>query len=315
MKAFVTGGAGFIGSNLAGRLLKSGAIVTAYDNLLLGRRKFVAPFLKNKKFRFIKADILTDKKLVSRLKGYDVVFHMSANSDIPMGIAQTDYDLKLNTIATQKLLDAMRKCGVKKIVFASTSAIYGDAKIKPTPESYGPLFPESLYGASKLAAEGLITAFAVCHGIQAWIFRFSNVAGINGTHGVMIDFIEKLKRKPGFLKVLGDGNQAKPYIHVDECVDGMIFGFGHAKEKINCFNLTCEGATNVKKIAEWILKEMKPDIPIKFTGGKRGWPGDIPQVRLDGKKMARLGWRPRLTSDEAVKKAIRELVKQRVGET
>lgn len=310
MKAFVTGGAGFIGSNLVARLLKDGASVVAYDDLSLGRLKFLKPFLGNKRFRFIRADLLTDTKLASRLKGHDVVFHMQANSDIPRGLVETDLDLRLGTIATNRILEAMRKSGVKKIVFASTSAVYGEAGVKPTPESYGPLFPISLYGASKLAAEGLITAFGNCFGIQGWIFRFGNVAGRNGTHGIMVDLIDQLKKKPRYLRVLGDGKQAKPYIHVDDCVEGMLFGFKHAKEDVNCYNLTCNGATSVATIAKWILEEMGLDIPINFTGRDRGWPGDVPQVRLDGTKMASLGWVPKLSSNEAVGRAIKELVKQ-----
>lgn len=310
MKAFVTGGAGFIGSNLVARLLKEGARVTAYDDLSLGRIEFLRPFFKNRKFRFIRADILTDRKLASRLKGHDVVFHMQANSDIPRGLNETDWDMRLGTIATHRILEAMRESGAKKIVFASSSVVYGEAMVKPTPEDYGPLFPISLYGASKLASEGLITAFAHCYGIRAWIFRFGNVAGRNGTHGIIVDLMNQLKRRPKYLKVLGDGNQAKPYIHVDDCVDGMLFGLSRSKKDVNCFNLTNRGATKVKAIVKLLIMETGKKIPVRFSGGRRGWPGDVPQVRLDGTKMAKLGWAPRISSDQAVRRSVVQLVKQ-----
>lgn len=311
MKAFVTGGAGFIGSNLVARLLAEGAAVTAYDDLSLGKRAFLAPFVRNKQFRFVEADITADRHLAARLRGHDIVFHLQANSDIPRGLSDTSRDLRLSTIATQRLLEAMRRCGTRRIVFASTSAIYGEARERPTPEDYGPLFPISLYGAGKLAAESLITAFVHCFGIQAWIYRFSNICGRNGTHGVMVDLIRQIRRRPRQIRVLGDGRQAKPYLHVDECIGGMLFGLAHARDAVNGVNLTPRGATSVRTIVGMIVKRMGVGhLPIRYTGGKRGWAGDVPQVELDGRRMARLGWKPLLSSDDAVEKAIDELVTQ-----
>jgi len=311
-KIFITGGAGFIGSNLAEFLLEEGAKVVVYDNLSLGRKEFLIPFLKNPRFKFIKADLLNKRKLEASIKDSDIVFHMAANSDIPYGIEHPEAELKNGTIATHNVLEAMKKSKVKKIVFASTSAIYGDnPKIMPTPENYGPLFPISFYGASKLACEGLITAFCHNYNFQAWIFRFANTIGKNGTHGSAFDFIKKLKKNPKELEILGDGKQAKPYLLVQECAKGIIFGFKKSNQQINCFNLTCSGATSAKKIAELVIKEMGlKNVKLKYTGTKRGWLGDVPQVRLNPGKINKLGWKPKLTSDQAVKKGVKDLVKQ-----
>lgn len=311
-KIFVTGGAGFIGSNLCGFLLKRGHAVTAYDNLLLGRREFLRDFKGNPRFRFVKADLLDKKRLFKEIKGHDCVFHMAANSDIGQGAKYTDLDLNIGTIATYNVLEGMRLKGIGKIVFASSSAIYGDSpRIMPTPEDYGPLFPISFYGASKLACEALISAFCHNYGIRAWIYRFANIIGRNGTHGAACDFVARLIEDPTRLRVLGDGAQAKPYLHVSDCVEGIWFGYTHAKEELNYFNLAVAGATTVRRIAERVIREMGlPRTKIEYTGGMRGWRGDVPQVRLDGKKLARLGWGASRTSDKAVELGVGELVGQ-----
>jgi len=311
-KILVTGGAGFVGSNLVEMLLLEGAKVTAYDNLSLGRKEFLLPFMKNPKFKFIKADLLNRKKLDKVMRSQNIVFHMAANSDIPYGMKFPEVELKNGTIATHNVLEVMRKNGVKKIVFASTSAVYGDKpKVLPIPENYGPLFPISFYGASKLACEGLISAFCHNFDFQAWIFRFANVIGKNGTHGAAVDFVKKLKKNPKVLQILGDGKQAKPYINVKECAQGMIYGFKRANDQLNFFNLSCQGATSVKKIAEAVVKEMGlKKVKFRYTGGQRGWRGDVPQVRMDDKKIRKLGWKIKLTSDQAVKAGVKDLLKQ-----
>lgn len=313
-KIFVTGGAGFIGSNLVEELLKEKAKVIVYDNLSLGKKEFINPYLKNPDFKFIKADLLNKKKLEKSIKGSDIVFHMAANSDIPLGTKYPEVELKNGTIATFNILEAMKKNNIKKIVFASTSAVYGDKlKIIPTPENYGPLFPISFYGASKLACEGLISAFCHNYNFQTWIFRFANIVGKNGTHGAAYDFIKKLRKNPKELKILGDGKQAKPYLNVKECVEGMIHGFKNSNQQLNYFNLACFGATKVKTIAKAVVKEMElKNVKFKYTGGKRGWLGDVPQVRLDSTKMKKIGWKAKLSSDQAVKLGIKELVKQNI---
>lgn len=311
-KAFVTGGAGFIGSTLCGFLLEKGYAVTAYDNLLLGRREFLKRHENNPSFKFVEADLLDKERLVQEIEGHEVVFHMAANSDISRGAKYTDVDLQIGTIATYNVLEAMRLKGIGRIIFASSSAIYGDEPREiPTPEDYGPLFPISFYGASKLACEALISAFSHNYGINGWIFRFANIIGRNGTHGAAFDFVTRLADDPSGLKVLGNGRQAKPYLHVDECVAGIWFGYEHAGNGVNYFNLAVDGATTVRRIAETVLEEAGlRGAKIEYTGGERGWPGDVPQVRLDGGKLAALGWKARLGSDEAVALGVRELVAQ-----
>jgi UDP-glucose 4-epimerase len=312
-KIFVTGGAGFIGSNLCGFLIHKGYTVTAYDNLHLGRREFLEKIENGDRLRFVHADLLDAERLQKEIAGHDLVFHMAANSDIGYGARHTDVDLTLGTIATRNVLEAMRQRGVPEIVFASTSAVYGDQpRTVPTPEDYGPLFPISFYGASKLACEALISAFCHNFGIKAWVYRFANIIGRNGTHGAAYDFVNQLKKGVNMLKVLGDGKQAKPYLHVSDCVGGMWYGYNEAAEEFNYFNLAVEGATSVKRIAEEVLRAADlTDTPIEYTGGERGWPGDVPQVRLDGAKLGRLGWKATRSSDEAVCLGVKELVEQR----
>jgi UDP-glucose 4-epimerase len=308
-KVFVTGGAGFIGSNITARLLFNGAKVTCYDNLSLGKLEFLKPYMACRNFKFVKADLLDAETLSKNIRGHELILHLAANSDIREGTAHTDIDLKCGTLATYNVLEAMRISGIKKIIFASTSAVYGEAAAKtPTSENYGPLLPISFYGASKLACEGLISAFAHNFNYQAWIFRFANIVGPNMTHGAIFDFINKLKVDPKKLEVLGDGKQSKPYLHVDECVDGMLFGYGNSHQSLNIFNLACEGATSVKMIAKTVVSEINSAALISYTGEKRGWTGDVPYVRLDPSKLKKLGWKAKLSSDEAVKLAIKQVI-------
>lgn len=224
---------------------------------------------------------------------------------------KTDTDLRQGTVATYNVLEAIRLNQIPQLIFASSSVVYGESALVPTPEDYGPLLPISLYGASKLACEGLISAFCHNYGIQAWIFRFANICGRHGTHGAIVDFIHKLKRDPSCLEVLGDGKQSKPCLYVQECVDGMLFGWRNSRDPLNYFNLGCEGATEAANIARWTADLMGlPDAKLNYTGAPRGWRGDVPQVRLDCRKLKALGWEARLTSDAAVRLAISELVKE-----
>lgn len=313
MRVFVTGGAGFVGSNLCERLLADGHEVTAHDNLMAGSLELLRACSPNPRFHFIKADLLDLDGLEQSVGGHDVVFHLAANSDIQKGRRQPDTDFRLGTVATFNVVEAMRRAGVTKLIFSSSSVIYGEPAIIPTPEDYGPLLPISLYGASKLACEGLISAFCHNYRMQAWIFRFANICGRHGTHGAIVDFIRKLKINPRRLEVLGDGRQAKPYLHVGECVDGMIHGWQNSGEPVNYFNLGCEGATPVNEIAKFVVEALGLEgVQFEFTGGARGWPGDVPQVRLACEKMARIGWRARLTSTEAVHLAVREIVEEQL---
>lgn len=306
----VTGGAGFIGSNLCEHLVAQGQRVLVYDNLSLGRRDFIA-HLEGPALRFINADLLDLPRLCHEMQGIRTVWHLAANSDIARGRRQTDVDLNNGTLATYNVLEAMRRNEVREIVFASTSAVYGEAERMPTPEDYGPLLPISLYGASKLACEGLISAFCHNFGMRAWVFRFGNVVGRNGTHGAVVDFIRKLHKDPGRLEILGDGRQAKPYLYVDDIVAGMWYGYSHAGEEFNFFNLACEGATCVDDIARAVVEAMQlSDVVFAHSGGARGWAGDVPQVRLATEKLAALGWTASLDSDSAVRKAARVLAGQ-----
>jgi UDP-glucose 4-epimerase len=308
VRIFVTGGAGFIGSHLVDELVNMGA-VTVYDNFSSGKKQFIEHHLGRDGFQFIQADLLESDSLRKAMEAHDVVFHIAANPEARAGIEDTELDLKQGTIATYNVLEAMRLNGIKKIVFASSSTVYGETPVAPIPEDYGPLQPISLYGASKLACEGLITAFCHLFNMQAWIFRFANVAGARATHGVVFDFIQKLERNPSELEILGDGNQRKPYLHVKDCVEGILFGFKNSHDKVNVFNLGCSSATDVNTIARMLVEEMGlGGVSFKYTGGDRGWPGDVPQVRFDTSRMERLGWKSKHTSDEAVRKAIRDIL-------
>jgi len=311
MRILITGGAGFVGSNLAERLLAEGYSVTVVDNLSGGSLDLISECRAHSSFRFYEHDLLDLEPLTEILAGHDVVFHLAANSNILEGRRQSDVDLRLGTLATFNVLEAMRRTGVSEILFSSSSVVYGEPKVIPTREDYGPLFPISLYGASKLACEGLISAFCHNYGLRARIFRFANVVGRHGTHGVMVDFIRKLQHDPRQLEILGDGQQAKPYLHVSECVDGMLYIWRNSRDQLTFFNLGCEGATSTRRIAEIIVEAMElHDVDFRLTGGQRGWPGDVPQVRLDCTKINHFGWESKLTSDQAVQQAAFDLIEE-----
>jgi len=310
MNYFVTGGAGFIGSHLVDRLLKDPTSkVTVYDNLSSGRREFVAQHLKNRNFKLIVSDLLDTSSLMKAIKGHDFVFHLAANPDIRRGNKETQLDLKQNLMVTYNLLEAMRKEGIKKIAFSSTSAVFGESNVVPTPETYGPCLPISLYGASKLACEGLISAYCHLFNMTAWIFRFANIVGGRATHGVIYDFIKKLRGKPDELEILGDGFQEKSYLDVESCVDAMLFIISHARGQVNIFNIGNRDRITVKRIAEIVVEELGlKDVKFKFTGGKRGWKGDVPFMMLSIERLEKLGWKPAVSSEEAVRLAVRKLL-------
>ncbi len=308
MRYFVTGGAGFIGSHLVDRLVNMG-VVTVYDNLSSGKQEFISQHLSKPDFRFIQADILDRGQLSAAMAGSDTVFHLSFNPDVRIGQQDTEIDLNQGTIATYNVLETMRRQNINKIVFASSSVVYGETSGEPASEDYGPLQPISLYGAAKLASEGLITAFCHLFNMQAWVFRFANVVGPRATHGVIYDFIHKLKRSTQQLEILGDGKQAKSYIHVSDCVDGMLYGFQHSGEQVNVFNLGNHDVVEVTTIARLLLERMGlPATKLRFTGGSRGWPGDVPRIRLETSRMGKLGWEPKYGSEEAVSRAIVEIL-------
>jgi len=315
MRYFVTGGAGFIGSCVVDRMIGKDE-VTVYDNLSSGREEFVSHHFGKKKFKFVKADLLDLESVVREMMGHDAVWHIAANPDIRKGTESTRYDLEQNTLATYNTLEAARRNDIDSFVFSSTSTIYGPARVIPTPEDYGPCLPISLYGASKLACEGLISAYSALYGMRAWIFRFANIIGQRGTHGILPDLVEKLNRDRSKLEVLGDGNQRKSYLLVEETVDGMFFGFEKAKEQLNYFNLGSNDQITVKRIVEILLEEADlKSAKIAYTGGESGWKGDVPRFLLSPEKMAKLGWRAKHSSEEAVRIAARITVKDRLRKT
>lgn len=317
MRVFVTGGAGFIGSHLCERLIGEGHEVIAFDNLILGKKELLSGVMDHPKFRFVEADLVDMDRVKREMEGADLVMHMAANSDISQGAARTDVDMRNGTVATYNVLEAMRVTDAKKLIFASTSAIYGEADVKPTPESYGPLFPISFYGASKLACEAMVSAFSHNCGIQAWVYRFANIVGPHSTHGAIHDFIARLMKRPERLEVLGNGTQRKSYLYVRDCIEGMLFGLNRSQQPFQCLNLASRGVTNVRFIAEEVVRQMEPVTKIKaelvFGESDRGWVGDVPYTHLDGSQLERLGWTARLASDEAVRLAIQEILREKTG--
>jgi UDP-glucose 4-epimerase len=308
-RCFLTGGAGFIGSHLVDRLLAEGKTVTVYDNLSSGRREWIEHNIGQPGFTFIEADLLDMPQLKGAMAGHDLVIHLGANTDIPGGNQDVRLDLENCTIATHNTLEAMRATGIRRLLFASTSAIYGEAQVIPTPEHGGPLLPISLYGAGKLACETLISAYCHIFDMQAWMFRFGNVVGGRMGHGVIYDFIQKLKRNSEELEILGDGQQEKPFFLVEDCIEGMFCGFRNSDAWCDVFNLGCSSSTKISRVAEIVAKEMGlSGARFRYTGGRRGWVGDVPQVGLDVSKMKKLGWQARHTSDEAVRIAARHLL-------
>lgn len=310
MKILITGGAGFIGSHLCDYLLKEESNeIVVLDNLSLGRESNISHLFKNQKFEFIKGDIL-DGSLLDDLfmsNNFDIVFHLAANSDIAQSFHNPTVDKDNTFMTTYELLNRMKKYEVKKIVFASTSAIYGDTS-DVLHENYGPLKPVSHYGAGKLASESFISSFVENYGIQAWIVRFPNVVGERATHGVIFDFIKKLKNDDSRLEVLGNGEQFKPYVYVKDLVEAILFVWNNSHEKLNVYNLGVDSRTKVKEIAQMVIEEMNINAKIEFTGGNRGWVGDVPEFNYDLSKINSLGWEAKNSSNEAVKKAIRYIL-------
>lgn len=306
---FVTGGAGFIGSHLVDRLMAYGYKLTVYDNLASGTRGNIEHHIGKNNFTFIEADLLDLKTLQEAIQGQEIVWHLGANTDIPGGNTVTDLDLKNCTVATHNVLEAMRHNDIEKILFASSACVYGDAPPIALDETFGPLLPINLYGAGKLACEGLISAYCHLFGIKAWIFRFGNVVGTRMGHGVIYDFIQKLRKNPKELEILGDGKQEKNFFLVEDCIDGMLCAFNNSNTQCDVYTLGCGSFTIVTRIAQIVTEEMNlRDVKFKYTGGRRGWAGDAPIVHFNIAKMKRIGWEPRHTSDEAVMIAARRLL-------
>lgn len=309
MRSFVVGGAGFIGSHMVDRLAERGP-VTVYDNLSVGKTAFIEGHLASGRATLVQADVLDLERLTSAMEGHDLVVHLAANPEARWGLERTRLDLEQGTIATYDVLEAMRRARVPRLIFSSSGTVYGDTPEVCAEGDLGQL-PISLYGASKLAGEALVSAFVECFGIQAWIYRFGNVVGPRGTHGAALDFLKKLKASRTELEVLGDGRQAKPYLFVTDCVDGMLFGLDHANAPLNIHNLAPADVTSVARIAELCVQASPyPQATIRYTGGDRGWPGDVPRSRMNPEKLAALGFRVRHTSDDAVRLAVEALARE-----
>jgi UDP-glucose 4-epimerase len=308
-RILVTGGAGCIGSDLATALLSRGHEVVVLDNLSSGKEEHIAPLRDDPRFRFIRGDLLDSDTVDEAVLGVDMVYHLAANPDVKFTVGDpTDKDLEQNTLATYQVLEGMRRHGVKRLAFSSTSAIYGVSERQPIPED-SPTRPISLYGATKLSCEAMIGAFQHLFGMDCWIFRFANVVGSKvrkSGRTVVGDFIDKLRRDPTRLEVLGDGRQAKSYLLSEECVEAMLFAVERAPQGLHIFNLGCADNLSVRRIADMVVEAMGlENVRYEFTGGEGGWPGDVPRYVLDVTAINRLGWRARRTSEEAMALAIR----------
>jgi len=308
-KCIVTGAAGFIGSTIVDRLLEEGHQVTGVDNFSTGQMQFLEGALSNRDFKLIDMDLLDFDKLKKIFSGEDIVFHFAANADVRFGTNHPRRDLEQNTLVTYNVLEAMRLNNVRKIVFSSTGSVYGEAAVIPTPED-GP-FPiqTSLYGASKAACEGLISAYCEGFGFQSWIFRFVSILGERYTHGHVFDFYRQLKNDPTHLAVLGNGKQRKSYLYVQDCIDAIFIAIQRANEKVNIFNLGVDGYCEVNDSIGWICEELGISPRLSYGGGTRGWVGDNPFIFLDTRNMCRLGWSPKHTIKESILKTVKYLKK------
>ena len=304
MRVFVTGAAGFIGSNLVDRLIAEGHEIIGFDNLSTGHPEFLEGAQGTGSFTLRRGDILDSEALSREMRGSEIVYHLAANADVRFGTLQTRKDLEQNTIGTANVLEGMRSAGVKRIVFSSTGSVYGEASIFPTPEDHPFPIQTSFYGASKLAAEALIQAYAEAFDIQGYIFRFVSVLGERYTHGHVVDFYKQLVEHPEELKVLGDGRQKKSYMYVQDCISGIFCALDHAGEKVNIFNLGADEYCEVNESIQWICNELGVKPALEYAGGSRGWVGDSPFIFLDCSRVRALGWQPRLTIREAVLRTV-----------
>ena len=304
MRFFVTGCAGFIGSNVTDRLLAGGHEVVGYDNLSTGQLGFLQHATGSERFMFVQADVLDTRSLTQAMRGTEFVFHLAANADVRFGTQHTRKDLEQNTIATVNVVEAMRQNGVRRIAYASTGSVYGEAQVFPTPETSPMPVQTSLYGASKLAAEGFIEAFSEGFDLQVYIFRFVSILGERYTHGHVIDFYKQLQVHPDHLDVLGNGKQRKSYLYVQDCIDAMLLAIEKADKKVNIFNLGTGEYCEVDDSISWICQHLGISPQRRYAGRDRGWVGDNPFIFLDCSAMRALGWQPRLSIREAVIRTI-----------
>lgn len=314
---FVTGAAGFIGSNLVDRLLALGKRVVGWDNLSTGQEAFLTAARAHPAFRFVRGDTADLDGLAGAMRGCDFVFHLAANADVRFGTHHPRKDLEQNTVATFNVLEAMRKAGVRRVAFSSTGSVYGEPDVFPTPETCPFPVQTSLYGASKLAGEGLIAAYCTGFGFRGYVFRFVSILGERYTHGHVFDFYSKLLADPHQIEVLGNGRQRKSYLYVQDCLDAMLLVTERAREPFNVYNLGTDAYCTVDESLGWISAHLGVNPRRRYAGGDRGWVGDSPFIFLDTSKVRSLGWRPKLTIREAVLRTLtyleehRELVARR----
>ena len=312
MTCLITGGAGFIGSHLVDTLIERGYSIRVLDNMSAGSESFIEDWRGHDRFEFFKGDITKHSDIEKTMKDCTIIYHLAANPEVRSWLASPEDHFKQNVEGTFNLLENIRKSNsITKLIFTSTSTVYGDVEILPTTESYAPLKPISNYGASKLAAEALICSYASMYGFQAIIYRLANIVGPRSGHGVIYDFIEKLKKDSAKLEVLGDGTQSKSYLYVNDCIEGMIHGSETTKEKVEIYNIGSEDRITVMEIAEIVKKEMKMEnAKIELTGGVdggRGWKGDVKIMQLDMSKLKATGWTPKRSSAEAVRETARHI--------
>ena len=304
MPIVVTGCSGFIGSTVVDRLLENGQDVVGIDNFSTGQRKFLERALGNPRFRLIEGDVLDERGMKDWLRGAESVIHLAANADVRFGADHPRKDMEQNTIATHNVLEAMRVNGVRRIAFSSTGSIYGEASVIPTPEDAPFPVQTSLYGASKLGAEGLIAAYCETFDLQGWIFRFVSILGERYTHGHVLDFYKQLLKDPRNLRVLGNGKQRKSYLYVQDCVDAMLFAMERPSDRVNIFNVGVDSFIEVDDSIRWISEALGVNPTIHYAGGDRGWIGDNPFIFLDTAKIRALGWTPKLTIREGIVRTI-----------
>jgi len=315
VRSLVTGGAGFIGSHLVDALMKEGGTVMILDNLSTGLKRNIAHWIGHPNCTFMLGDCLNRRDIRRAMENCELVFHLAANPEVRVGPVNTRIDFEQNILATYKILEEMRKSKTAKtIVFTSTSTVYGEATILPTPEDYGPLKPISLYGASKLACEALISAYCDTFDMRGVIYRLANMIGSRSRHGVIWDFIHKLTKNPKRLEILGNGTQTKSYLTVEECINAMLFGLEHVSERVEIYNIGSEDQISVAEIAKIVVEEMGlQDVKFQYTGGVeggRGWIGDVKIMLLDISKMKKLGWEPKYKSAESVRMATLQILEE-----
>lgn len=310
MRSIVTGGAGFIGSHLVDTLVARGDEVTVIDNLATGSLGSLNDHIACGSVSFVQKDLLGDG-WQDLLAGKDRVYHLAADPDVRASAGSPFSVFEENLAATENVLEAMRENGVFELVFTSTSTVYGEASVIPTPEDYSPMEPISVYGGTKLACEAMISSYAHTYGMKTWVFRFANIVGPRSNHGVIWDFVHKLLNNPQELEILGDGRQTKSYFSVEACIGAFLYAVAHARQPFNVFNIGSEDWIDVRSIAEIVVEEMRlSGVSFRYTGGDRGWKGDVPKMLLSVERLKSLGWRPLTGSEESVRSATRDLVRE-----